>query len=324
MNGTKKIFNNSISSKNIFSILLFLSIFFSKQLYSFNSNWQQLSNPPFKIYYQGTNRKNASDVNQVLNSLLASLPRLKEDIGANTNNPIIVYIAPTEDIYRQFVGENFPDWSEGVASPSKNLVILKSPNIMPDHAEIGKIAIHELTHILLNKAVHGNPIPRWFNEGLAVYYSGEKAFASGSLISKALITKSIIDLNDIDDVLVFNRDKAQLAYQESYLAVVYLFEQFGKDKVKEIISELGKGHTIDQALLNVIEMDLCDFENEWNQYIKKKYRWRFLVDFDNYLWIMMLALFLLGFLLMRLRNRRTIKRWEEEDNDWHWEEDGDY
>ena len=158
------------------------------------------------------------------------------NIGASAYDLVSVYITPTEDIYQQFVGKNFPDWSEGIASPSKNLVVLKSPDIMSEHADIGKIAIHELVHILLNKAVHGNPIPRWFNEGLAVYYSGEKAFASGSLISKALITKSIIDLTEIDDVLVFYQGKAQLAYQESYLAVLYLFEQFGKDKVKEIIS----------------------------------------------------------------------------------------
>jgi len=302
--------------KVFWGILFFLFFFFSNQLHSYNSEWHQLSSPPFIIYYQETNQRNLSHANYVLNSLISSFPQLTMNIGASAYDLVSVYITPTEDIYQQFVGKNFPDWSEGIASPSKNLVVLKSPDIMSEHADIGKIAIHELVHILLNKAVHGNPIPRWFNEGLAVYYSGEKAFASGSLISKALITKSIIDLTEIDDVLVFYQGKAQLAYQESYLAVLYLFEQFGKDKVKEIISELGKGVPIDQALLNIIEMDMLDFEYEWNQHIKKKYRYRFLVDFDTYLWILILALFLLGFVLMRLRNRQTIKRWENEDNDW--------
>jgi len=304
--------NNSALLKFFISILLFWFLLLPFYLYGFNLEWQELSTPPFKIYFQYSNKNSIAKTQKILYSLVSFYPKLMEDFGTTSDDSIIVYISPTEEIYRQFVGENFPDWSDGVASPSRNIIILKSSNILPGNANNSKIAIHELTHILLNRAVHSNPVPRWFNEGLAVYYSGEKAFASGSLVSKALVTKSIIDLNDIDEVLTFYRDKAQLAYQESYLAVDYLFEQFGKDKVKEIISELGKGQKIDQALLNVIGMDMLDFEYEWYQHIKKKYRWRFLVDFDTYLWILMLALFLLGFILMRLRNRRTIRRWEED------------
>ena len=309
--------NNSVLKKFFILILLICSHLLPSYLFGFNLGWQELSAPPFIIYYQNSTKKNIRNTQKILNSLLSYYPKLTEDIGATSDNSIVVYISPTEEIYRQFVGENFPDWSDGVASPSRNIIILKSSNILPEHADNSKIAVHELAHILLNQAVNGNPIPRWFNEGLAVYYSGEKAFASGSLISKALVTKSIIDLTDIDDVLTFYSNKAQLAYQESYLAVSYLFEQYGKEKVKEIISELGKGLPLDQALLNIIGMEMLDFEYEWHQHIKKKYRWRFLVDFDTYLWILILALFILGFILMRLKNKRTIKRWDEEDNGWN-------
>ena len=64
-------------------------------------------------------------------------------------------------------------------------------------------------------------------------------------------------------------------------------------------------------------MDENDFEYEWFQYIKKKYRFHFLLDFDNYLWVIILLLFVIGFILIRRRNRRTIRRWEYEDDDWH-------
>jgi len=299
-------------------LLLFCAPLFSANYSKLNQNWRQLSRPPFVIYFQGKNQKNAE---QVMNTVLSSCSKLSGELGAKLDDSTTVFICPSEEIFSQFVGKNFPDWSAGVAAPYKNVIILKSPNLLPDHADNTKIVIHELTHIILHKAVNQHPIPRWFDEGMAVYYSGEKAFASGSLISKALITKSIIDLKDIDEVLNFYRDKAQLAYQESYLAVLYLFEQFGKEKVKQIISFMGKGKSLDQAFLETIGMDVVDFEYEWHQHIKKKYRWRFLMDFDSYLWILILALFIFVFIMIRRRNKLTIQQWDQEDNTWQGRDD---
>lgn len=300
-------------NKIILLFLLFNNSAFSLTSAAIDHNWQKIAHHPFVIYY-GENDSKKHQL--VLKTLHKSYQKLSQEIGGELQDSIAVFICPSEKVYRQFVGENFPNWSEGVASPSNNVIILKSPNLLPDHAVISKIAIHELTHIILHKAVNGHPIPRWFNEGMAVYYSGEKSFASGSLISKALITKSIIDLKDINEVLNFHSDKAQLAYQESYLAILYLFEQFGKEKVKQIISLMGKGKNLDLAFLEAIGMDTVDFEYDWYHYIKKQYRWRFLIDFDTYLWIFILALFLVGFMIIRRRNRLTIQRWENDENSW--------
>ena len=295
-------------------ILLLCTPLFSVNKSESNQHWRQIQSIPFFIFFQGENTNNAE---KVLKTLSDSHLRLANEIGVTLSDTTSVYICPDEKTFTQFVGDNFPDWSVGVAAPSKNLIVIKSPNLLPNHADNSLIAVHELSHILLYKAVNQNHVPRWFNEGLAVYYSGEKAFASSSLISKALITKSIIDLKDIDKVLSFLNNKAQLAYQESYLAILYLFEQFGKDQVKQIIFLMGEGKSLDQAFKETIGMDVFDFEYEWFQHIQKKYRWHFLIDFDSYLWVLILLLFLIGFVLIRRRNKRTIQKWENDDSDWH-------
>ena len=184
---------------------------------------------------------------------------------------------------------------------------------MPPEIDNEAIAIHELIHIMLDRATNGNLIPRWFNEGLAVFYSGEKGYATNTLISKALLTNSIIPLSDINQVLQFHKEKAQLAYQQSFLAVKYLFRQFGSDAVKQIIQKLGQGTNLNQAFIEVIDRDLWEFEDEWYQFIKKKHRWHFLVEAENYLWVLILALFIVGFIVIRRRNKRTIQRWQEEE-----------
>jgi len=274
-------------------------------------NWQQLGDSHFIIFFQPEDIKNAQ---AILEKLVSIYPEISSQIGGTLQDSVFVFIASSEKHYRQIVGTDFPRWSQGLASPTRNIIILKSPRILPEYADPDKIAIHELTHILLNKAVKNNPVPRWFNEGLAVYYSGEKKFASSSLISKALISKSIIPLDEIEAVLKFHQDKAQLAYQESYTAVRFLFEHFGSQSVKKIIFKFSQGKSLDQALQETIGLDGYDFEHEWFQYIKKKYRWHFLLDFDVYLWIFMLIIFLIGFLAMRRRNKLTLKRWKQEED----------
>ncbi|MDW7682028.1 MAG: peptidase MA family metallohydrolase, partial [bacterium] len=228
---------------------------------------------------------------------------------------VYFFMAPTESDYLNHVGSSIPNWSSGVAFPDQRRIVLKSPRTSNQPNAPFKTAVHELAHIMLHSNIDGRAIPRWFDEGIAVYFSGEKMYASGSLVSKAVISKSLIDLMEIDRVLKFHQDKARLAYQQSYLAVRYLFEQYGAEQVKKLVQQLRQGNDLDQAMLNTIGMDMADFEYEWYHHIRHKYRWHFLMDFDYYLWIIILGLFILGFILIRRRNRKTIKRWEQE-NDW--------
>ncbi|NOZ60922.1 MAG: hypothetical protein GXO74_04505 [Calditrichaeota bacterium] len=274
--------------------------------------WKQLSASNFQIIYQREDAKNAVSL---LATLTSMAPEISQKLGVTLPDTVSVIIAPTEKAYRQFAGSAFPDWSQGLASPGENLILLKSPRFLHLSRGYDKIAVHELTHIALNQAVGNQAIPRWLNEGIAVYFSREKAFASNSLVSKALLTKSIIPLDEIDNVLQFHAEKAQLAYQESYLAVRFLFEQFGAEKVKEILRRLRAEEEMDQAFTGALGIDTAQFEQAWLRKISKTHRWQFLVDFDTYLWIFVLLLFLLGFALMRRRNRLKLKQWEEDEFD---------
>ncbi|OQX83797.1 hypothetical protein B6D60_10045 [candidate division KSB1 bacterium 4484_87] len=275
-------------------------------------SWKRLTDANFQIVYQKKDAKNAVSL---LATLTSVAPDISQKLGAALPDTITVIIAPTEKVYRQFAGSAFPDWSQGLASPGQNLILMKSPRFLHLSRGYDKIAVHELTHIVLNRAVGNQGIPRWLNEGIAVYFSKEKAFASNSMVSKALLTKSIIPLEEIDRVLLFNNEKAQLAYQESYLAVRFLFEHFGAEKVKEILRRISSGEETDQAFAGAIGMDFAQFERTWLAKISETHRWQFLVDFDTYLWIFVLLLFLLGFVLVRRRNRLKIKQWEEDEFD---------
>ena len=65
-----------------------------------------------------------------------------------------------------------PDYATGVAYSRWGVILLtmSSPDSWePPDLEV--VLVHELSHVALHRAVDGNDVPRWFNEGVAIHQS---------------------------------------------------------------------------------------------------------------------------------------------------------
>ncbi len=291
--------------RNLHRIIIFLIVWQASVTGAEQSfNWHSIQSEPFQVHYL---HQDVSTAQIVLKNLNHAYSQISKEIGFYIGSPIGVFLCSTDESFEYFAGKPFPEWSTGFAVPNENLIVLRT------QGNFIQTAIHELTHILLYGAVAHKSIPRWFNEGLAVYYSNEKEFASSSLISKALITESVIPLSDIEQVISFGSGRAQLAYQQSYLAIIFIMKRYGNDSIKEIVKALAMEESDDAAFLKALGMDLLDFEIEWYRYIREKFRWHFLIELETYLWLFIFLLFVLVFIMIRYRNRKTLQRWEEEE-----------
>lgn len=274
-------------------------------------NWNSLEAPPFIIFYAENDKIFA---NETASLLKIFYEELSGRIGLESNDIIRVFLSPSEKTFNELTNNLVPDWGEGVADPVKNVIVLKSPSQMEDQNHFPKLVKHELVHILIgHSAKNPHDLPKWFNEGIASYLSADERVSSGEAISKALLSDSIIPLDEIDGVLRFQRTKAALAYEESYSFTVYLVENYGFESMVNLIQELQTEKTFAHAFRDVYGIDLFEAEIAWYQYMEKKYRWHFLLDFENFLWISILLLFILVFLAIKLRNRRTLKKWDKEE-----------
>jgi len=295
------------------TVLHFLILLFTPIIaYTQHIEWRVKTVVPYFVYYHENDQANAEFV---LKTCVSAGQMLTAALQIQLADSITIFLSPSQQIFQRLVGQHIPKWSNGLAAPFSNVIVLKSPSWLPHENDSRAIIVHELTHLFVNKAAGGKPVPRWLNEGLAIYYSGEKAYASGSQVSKALLTGSLIALSEIDDVLEFHQEKAQLAYQQSYLAVVYLIDRYQRASVLRILSEISSGKSSNDAFLAAIGMDLWDFEDDWVEYVRSQFRWNFLVDFDTYFWILLLLLFILVGVFIKRRNRKTLQRWESEDSD---------
>lgn len=274
--------------------------------------WFTQDSERFKIYYTEADK-----------SLAATLPAILENeyfdlsakLGLHLDVTVQVLLVHTQEKFHELTGQLIPDWGEGIADAARGLIILKTTSQSLSRDRLQKLVRHELIHILIGRGLaQSETLPRWFNEGLAIYFSYDEEFAGGGAISKAILSNSVVPLNEIEEVLKFQTEKARLAYEESFSAILYLEEEFGSESIAAILAELKAGKTFDQAFTEYTGLSAAEFELDWLRFIEQKYRWRFLLDFETYLWIFILLLFVLVFLGIKWRNRRTLKQWEDEEN----------
>lgn len=287
------------------------SLIFAFLQVSAPSGWQEIETAHFKIRYVPSAQSPAAALPTTFES---EFEDLSLRLGLQVVEPIQVLLAPSAEVFRELTGHLIPDWGEGVADASRNLIILKITTPPQSPGRLLKLIRHELVHILIGRGVaKPQTLPRWFNEGLALYFSFDEEFAGGSAVSKALISSSIVPLSEIEDVLKFQTEKARLAYEESFSAVLYLEEEFGFEAITDIISALQFGQSFDDAFAEQTGQSTAEFELSWLRYVEQTYRWRFLLDFETYLWLLILLLFVLVFLGIKWRNRQTLKRWQNEE-----------
>ena len=68
------------------------------------------------------------------------------------------------------LARNTPSWISGFADAGRSLVVLfpeRHPAGIPTDS-LEALLQHEVAHVLISRAARGRPVPRWFNEGLAL------------------------------------------------------------------------------------------------------------------------------------------------------------
>jgi len=199
-----------------------------------------------------------------------------------------------------------PEWGGGGAV-GKNLVIVPLDADPFLHQSFLQITTHELAHIVLARAAGDVALPRWFHEGLAMTLSGEIGFDEQVVLSRALLTGSLMPLASIDSVNGFRQYRAMLAYCESHQAVTLLINRYGLEIIPQIIAAARSRGNFWGGMDSVLVMMPIEFESAVRQAIRSRYQFIGFIA-DTYMaWIGAAILFLVGYFMTRMRNRRRLR-----------------
>jgi len=296
--------------------------------------------PNFTIFYEPQDTRTAQEI---LKFAETEFPRISKDLGMESQ-PVIMsdpelvsgeesptkinihLLSSTSEIKK--INE-FPDWGIGCAIPNKHTIILKSPRIVKYPVNLKTLVAHEISHIVLGNITQIK-IPKWFDEGVAMFESCEWELGESIWLSWATFTHSILPLSSIELYFPDDSKKAKLAYVESFSTISFIIDQFGEVALYEIIQTLAKGETpsitkhssaegypqnFDQVLEKVLLLNSLDFSNEWKKWVEQKYT-GFNVLFNTFFpsGLLLFIFFLAIFLKKRKIKSDNVKSFEPQIN----------
>jgi hypothetical protein len=241
---------------------------------------------------------------------------IAETVGLTVQGPPIqVVLAPeTSDVARKM-----DSWIAGFASNGegpgeKNEMVVLFPERTPSYpnSSLEDVLRHEVAHVLIGRASAQRPIPRWFNEGLAMSVErGWRLQDEGQLVYQ-LAVGSRTSLDDLDRMFSGEQPEVTRAYVLSGALVHDLLQHHGAGIGAEILTRMNEGASFEHAFTEAVGMTPADAEGE---FWVRQYTWAAwlpTLTSTTTLWFVVTALALLAIVRRIMKNRAIEKKWVEE------------
>ena len=106
-------------------------------------------------------------------------------------------------------------------------------------------------------------LPRWLDEGIAVYSSGEIYTRSDFdvLLKRAIKNDELLTLRTLSSPFPADPDEAVLSYAQSGAVVKFIIDTYGSEAMAELLNALGEGALYDEALVQALGVDTDGLDN---------------------------------------------------------------
>ncbi|MDZ7773535.1 MAG: hypothetical protein U5K31_12460 [Balneolaceae bacterium] len=250
------------------------------QYFSFGKNrvqytdfdWRYIQSEHFDVfYYDSENYDLANFTARVMES---SLRQIHEDFDHQIIDRIKVVVYDSHNDFSQTNVAALPVNAEGIGGatePFKNRIIMPFSG---NYDEFRSTLQHELVHAVVNDMFYGGnvqslvsgraqlQIPNWFDEGLAEY------------ISVAWDTNTDMFMRDglLNDYMpAINQLSGYLAYRGGQSIWNFIVEEYGRQKIGEILHGARATRTINGAFQRALGMNIEQLSEAWHDYYRKIY-----------------------------------------------------
>jgi hypothetical protein len=284
--------------------------------------WKSIESDHYVIMF-GESESTARDIQRIAEDFHL---KITKDLGYSPEKKIVIWFYESQKEFKLASNAPIQDWAAGYAYPLSARIVIRNPASLKDKKlNLSRLVKHEITHVVFGLYVGRNLryVPAWFNEGLAMYEAEQWSYGQYWIMLTGALSDSLFPLYELGNEFPVGESQARMAYAQSCSIVNFLVREYGEDSFRECISLLAEGRGIDEALAGAIGIDSYWLEKKWLKSIKKRYKWISLVSSWVVLWTFVVLIALLAYWRRKVRNRRIIKRWEEEELWWNFEEDED-
>ena len=200
--------------------------------------------------------------------------------------PLILYKSHKDFQETNIILQELHEGIGGFAEIFKHRIVIPFTGSLEAFREV---IFHELIHIFQYDIIYQKPhariysgeflysAPIWFIEGMADYFAEDNDAIGEMVIRDASMNNNIVPLPQLHN---FNRLSSPfVGYKLGQLAVAYLTETYGREKIAEILQGLRQSRTkdINQVFIEVLGIELKEFDKAWRQTVRKRY-WPLIQD----------------------------------------------
>ena len=225
--------------------------------------WEEVTLGTVTILYHGPVRTRAE---RLAKAAVESVDLMGRVTGAETQTPIIMTLYNNNAemigaVVARSLAASRELITEGQAFDSESVVL-----VLAGRSDIGT-ATHEMTHILVARAARssGN-VPLWLNEGLAEYGKLDQTVSYERFLEWAEGTDRLILLKNLRS-FPGDPNLTLVAYGQGRSVVKFMVEEYGEEKMAQLLATLGGGVNISNALDTVYGFNLTGLENLWRESI---------------------------------------------------------
>ncbi len=244
-------------------------------------DWEILQTEHFQIYYYKQARELAE-----IGAFYAeeSYKQHEQDFDHSLIDtvPIIFYSSPLHFKETNTTPGFIPDGVGGFFEFVKGRVVIPFEGSL---SQFKHVIRHELTHVFMTSKLNnvlsnhrkslGLSPPLWFTEGLAEYWSSEWDTQADMVLKDAMLTGYLPGLDNWERVY-----GSYLMYKLGQKAIEYIADNYGKDKVLQLMENFWMDENFSNVMKITIGKDYASFDKEFLYYLEKKY-FPELKDFDN-------------------------------------------
>jgi hypothetical protein len=225
---------------------------------------------------------------------------------------------PGPPIHIQLLADSSADaavasWVAGFARQD-NVVIFPSRSPRYPDSTLDDVLRHEVAHALIWRASSGRPIPRWFNEGLAMAAERPRLLDQTQLFAY-LASGARLSLRDLDRLFDGGEADQARAYQLSRVLVWDLLRDHGVDTGGRILQQIAEGASFETAFTNVIGQSTAAVETDFFKRDSIWATWMPIFFSQETLWLVITLLAILAIWRKRKRGAEIRRRWDEEEKE---------
>lgn len=223
-------------------------------------DWRSLGGSLIDLYYYGNASRQAANLLVVAQQAQA---RLSNDVGVAADRRLQVYLYNSPRDMSGALSQRSEVYDSqvttlGVAMSEDTLLLLGSDG------NVELTLAHELSHLIVGLATD-NPyagLPRWLDEGLAMYAEGQLPRSNKVALERAIKQDALLTVRSMSSYSG-QAEQVDLYYGAVYSVVDYLLQAYGRNKMQALLREFAKGALQEDALRAVYGLDLDQLDGEW-------------------------------------------------------------